>query len=244
MTQCVDPSELEEGALIAFVDGRRTPLDRASARVQAHLDRCPHCRAQVAVLHCTLAQLRAQLYRTSCPAPEELGLYQLNLLPPDEQLVIARHVRECPHCRRELDQLAGTEERPSLLERVRSAVRAHSEHLIEAQLIPVTGQAAAAFRGPAARSQRFRADDVELHVSVYPGHNRGRRTVMGRISLHDGTVSPPLGTEIWLMQGDEAWAAAVEAEGVFTFEDVVLGAYALSLEWEGQVVVVKEVVVS
>jgi hypothetical protein len=50
--------------------------------------------------------------------------------------------------------------------------------------------------------------------------------------------------EIWLMQDGEAWAAAVEAGGVFAFENVSPGTYALSLEWAGQAVVAREVVVS
>lgn len=233
MSKCIDPSEVKEGSLAAYIDGQ------ASEKVRAHVERCPHCAAQVEAQRRTTAIARAALYRLSCPDSEELGLYQLRLLPASEQLIVARHVRECPHCQRELAELARADDAPSLPERVRQAVS-----VIEARLTPMPHQAARAFRGPSASSRRFRTDDLELHVSVQPGHGRGRWTVMGRLSPLDSNASLSPGMEIWLMQDGEAWAAAVETGGVFAFEDVSPGTYALSLEWAGQAVVAREVVVS
>ncbi len=82
MNKCVNSSELEAGSLMTFIDGG------ANEQVQAHLARCPHCAAQAMTYRRTEALLQARLHRISCPAPEELGLYQLNLLPANERLII------------------------------------------------------------------------------------------------------------------------------------------------------------
>ena len=224
---------MEEGTLAACIDGQ------ASKEALEHLANCPHCAAQVEAHRHTTAIVRAVLHRFSCPAPGELGLYQLLLLPSSEQLIVAKHVRECPHCQRELVELAQTDGQPSLLKRIREAV-----NVIEAELVPIPWQTVSAFRGTSTFSQRFRAAELDLHISVQSGHSRGRRTLIGRLLPHDTTISPSPGAEIWLIQDEQAWAAAVEAEGVFAYEDVTPGTYALSLEWEGQVVVVKEIVVN
>lgn len=53
----------------------------------------------------TEARLTAILYRAFCPEPSELGEYHFELSPPDRAAFINDHLRECPHCRRELQQL-------------------------------------------------------------------------------------------------------------------------------------------
>ena len=233
MSECVDPLELEEGELMAYVDGQE------SERVQAHLARCPHCVAQIAAYRHTAAVLRATLHRLSCPSPEQLGLYQLNLLPAEERLILARHVRECPHCARELEELARVGDRPSFLERLHQAVG-----VIEAVLLPAHRLQTAPLRGPHSALQRFRAEGVDVHVSVQAGHSRGARTVMGRLVPHDQASLLAPGLEAWLMRGQEAWAAPVEAGGIFTFEEVEPGEYSIGLEWNEQAVLVRGVKVT
>jgi len=232
MSECVDPLELEEGELMAYVDGQ------SDEKVEAHLARCPYCAAQVATYRRTAAVLRAALHRLSCPSPEQLGLYQLNLLPAGERLVLSRHVRECPHCARELEELARVGDSPSLLERLRQAVG-----VIEAVLLPTPRLQAVPLRGTLPALQRFRAEGVDVHISVQPGHSRGARTVMGRLVSHGGGEAslPAPGLEVWLMRGEEAWAASVEAGGIFTFEGVEPGEYSVGLEWDGQAVLVRGV---
>jgi hypothetical protein len=53
----------------------------------------------------TEARLTATLYRAFCPETSELGEYHFELSPPDRAAFIHDHLRECPHCRRELQQL-------------------------------------------------------------------------------------------------------------------------------------------
>jgi hypothetical protein len=203
MSECVNPSEAEEE------------------------------NAQTAAQRQVLAVLRATLHRRSCPAPERLGLYQLNLLPAGGRLILAKHVRECPYCERELETLARAGDRPSLLERLRQAVG-----VVEAALLPAPRLQALPLRGALPALQRFRATGVDIHISVQPGHSRGTRAVMGRLLPQDETAGPISG-EVWLMRGEEAWAAPVETGGVFTFEEVQPGTYSLGLEWSEQAVLAR-----
>jgi anti-sigma factor RsiW len=230
MSKCIDPPELEEELLLAYIN------EQASKEVQAHLARCPHCAARADAYRRTRALLRATLYRHSCPAPEHLALYQLNLLPSAERLILAKHVRVCPHCKRELEELAREGDRPSLLERLRQAA-----DVIEATLLPAPRLQVAPLRGALPELQCFRSKEVDIHLSVQPGHSRGTRTIMGRLVPLGKTASPTTDREVWLMHGDEAWVASVEDEGVFTFQGIEPGEYSIGLEWDGQAVLIREV---
>lgn len=234
MNECVNPLELNEGDLMACVDGR------ADARVQAHLSRCPYCQAQVDVYRSVTHLLRETLYRRSCPAPEQLALYQLNLLSPRERLVMSRHIRECPHCRQEIDELACEEDKPSLLERLRQAIG-----IVEAVLEPVSYVHARQVRGledePAL--QRFRAQEIQVNISVQEGYNRGWRTVMGQLLRQDEILPIPADLTVWLMQDKEAWAAPIEGDGTFLFEEIEPGKYSVGFEWQEQLVLIREIVV-
>jgi hypothetical protein len=51
------------------------------------------------------SRLTAILFRAFCPETSELGEYHFELSPPDRAAFIHDHLQECPHCRRELQQL-------------------------------------------------------------------------------------------------------------------------------------------
>lgn len=233
MGECVAPFELAEGSLMAYADGE------ASDEVRSHLARCPHCAAQVEAYRRTAAMLRAALYRRSCPPPEQLGLYQLNLLPAKEKLIVARHVRECPHCRRELDELAQVGDKPSLLKRLRQVI-----DVVEAILLPPPRLKAASLRGVSFTSQRFHTDDLDVLISLQPSHSRGRKTIMGRLLPRERVTQTDPTQEVWLIQGDEAWALPVETGRTFTFNDVEAGEYKMGLEWRGQAILIQKVTVA
>lgn len=230
MTRCIDPCELEEGALSAFLEN---PHD---ARIAAHLARCPHCAAQVVAYRQILAVSKTQLYRQACPATEILALYQLNLTTPAERLVIAAHVRDCLYCQRELDELARSDDAPSLFERLRQGV-----NVLTAAPVSTLRQQAPALRGETSPLLRFRAGDLEIHLSQQPGHSLGQRTLLGRLTSLVTVTSPEPGTEVWLWRADFAIVTVIEADGIFTFENIEPGQYNLGLEWQGTVVSVPEV---
>ncbi len=232
MNKCIAPQELPEGGLLAFAEGDEWP------EVTAHLACCVYCREQVQICRRELAQLRIGLYRYSCPASETLGLYQLRLLSAGEQLMVAQHVRECPHCRQELDWLARGANALPLWERVRQQVG----EILEATLRPGLPVQAAPVRGGPPTMQRFGAGEVEIYFTVQPGSQVGGRTLTGRVRLRIGEL--PAEMEIWLWQEEEAWAAPLEAEGLFSFDNVAPGHYTLGLEWEERVVLIPKVEVT
>ena len=96
---CVSPPEPEDTLILAYLDGE------ADLDVQAHLERCPHCRQRAAQLAALHGRLAAGLYRAVCPTPHELGEYHLGLLPPGQAAAIAQHLADCPHCTQEMAHL-------------------------------------------------------------------------------------------------------------------------------------------
>jgi hypothetical protein len=188
------------------------------------------------------ALLRTHLYRRNCPPPEQLSLYHLdkqsglNLLSAEETLIIAQHVRQCPHCQRELEDLAEPEAPPSLRARLHQAV-AH----IEAQFIPTPGWQAAGLRGQEHPPQRFRTEDLEIHLSQQPGYHHGRWMLLGRLEPRTHPIHEVEGTTVQLVQGEKIGETTVAADGTFTFEEVMAGTYDVTIAWQNQVVILREV---
>src|SRR6185503_18641157 len=96
---CISPPELEDYQLLAYLDGE------ANQGITSHLERCEYCHERANALARFQDRLKSRLYRVSCPSSLELGEYHLRLLPAPQMLLVAQHVRECPHCERELAQL-------------------------------------------------------------------------------------------------------------------------------------------
>ncbi len=99
MDNCVSPPALDDQQLLAYLDGE------GNQSIGAHLEKCPSCRERAGEIARLQNKLTARLYRLTCPSPIELGDYQMGLLPSSQRMAIAQHLRECPHCMRELAQL-------------------------------------------------------------------------------------------------------------------------------------------
>ena len=98
---CVFPPELDEKQLLLYLDGE------ANKEILSHLERCDYCREKAETLDRLQKRLTTRLYRLTCPPPIELGEYHLRMLPASQMLVVAKHLRECPHCTQEIAHLAG-----------------------------------------------------------------------------------------------------------------------------------------
>ncbi len=96
---CVFPPELDDQQLLAYLDGE------ADEKIASHLKGCVYCRQKAETLDRLQKRLITQLYRLTCPSPIELGEYHLHMLPASQMLVIGQHLRQCPHCAREIAQL-------------------------------------------------------------------------------------------------------------------------------------------
>ncbi|HLI08785.1 MAG TPA: hypothetical protein VKV40_19645 [Ktedonobacteraceae bacterium] len=89
---------INDEELLSFALGEEPLSEEASV----HLEQCATCQGRLALYRETQAFLVSRLYRHSCPDATRLSFYCANLLPPDERIHIASHLRECPLCMAEV----------------------------------------------------------------------------------------------------------------------------------------------
>jgi hypothetical protein len=240
MSECVNPAEIEEGDLMAYVDGE------ADQRVVNHIRRCAFCAEKAEAYGRIQETLRAVLHRTSCPSPETLGDFYLNVLPPGQKLVMAKHLRDCPHCARELEEYSITSPEDislGVMEHLKETITS----VIEALLIPPRPQPAAV-RGRAAHQWFYRADDLNILSGFQP--SAGRRGTLSGVIIPRGArsgdlaqrLSPLVGTQIGLFKQDEPMRSEpVNELGHFVFEDIPPGEYDLTFDWQGQMILISRI---
>jgi hypothetical protein len=231
---CVDPSEIQEGDLMAFVDGT------AGKAVAEHVRRCAACARQAKALAELQAALTSHLHRHSCPEPDQLIAYQHGELKGSEKLVVAQHLRQCPHCARELANLA-RDERAGLGERFRKALE-----ILEAAPAKPQSQAATARDGSemARPKQRvYRAGEIEIVVSQRPVWGQsGRWDLSGLVRVGGRVPETMEEARVELYRGEGVIAITfVNPHGHFVFTNVEPAAYDLALLWKGLDVRVKDV---
>jgi hypothetical protein len=206
---CINPTEINEGDLMAYVEGT------ADQAVIEHVHRCPACARQAQELATLQATLTARLYRASCPTPDQLIAYQRGELRGNEKLTVAQHLRQCPHCARELAALAHEEEEDvNPGERFRTA--------IEVRVAPGMSRTTA---------QVYRLCHVKVTVTQRLARaNPGRWDLSGHVDLGGRGPESIDGTTAELYRGEALVAiAAVSPRGQFTFRDLEPGEYYLSL---------------
>jgi hypothetical protein len=108
--------------LLAYLDGE------ADTTTIATIEGSRSARQRLEGLARLTGKLTARLYRVVCPQPNELGEFQLALLPEHQQAAIQEHLTTCPHCQAELTQLQGyladlaADIEPSLAERIHTII--------------------------------------------------------------------------------------------------------------------------
>jgi hypothetical protein len=218
---CIDPTEINEGDLMAYVDGT------ADQAVVEHIRRCPACARQAQELAALQATLTARLYRASCPAPDQLIAFQRGELWGNEKSTVAQHLRQCPHCARELAALAHDEE-----EDVNPGERFCTA--IEVRVAPGMRRTTA---------QVYRLCHVKVTVTQRLSRaNPGRWDLSGQVDLGGRGPESINGTTAELYRGKELVATiAVSPLGRFTFRDLEPADYDLNLVWGGSEVWLKNV---
>jgi anti-sigma factor RsiW len=224
---CIDPAEIQEGDLMAYVDGT------AGEAVVRHVHRCPTCARRAKELARLQATLAINLYRHSCPEPDRLIAYRQDELGGNEKLIVIQHLRQCPHCARELADLA-REERAGLGERFREAVE-----VLEAALVTPQAQVAAVRDGPGTarpKQQVYRAAEVEIIVSLRPVWGQpGKWDLSGLVHIGGQVPETIGGAKVELYRGEGSIAITmVSARGHFGLTNVDPAEYDLALFWEGR----------
>jgi len=163
--------------------------------------------------------LHSRLYRMACPAPEVLGEWHLGLL--EDADVIAAHVRSCPHCAEEVQQLAAL---------LAIGIREPPVRKLTATLLPgpLPGAPAFALRGEASlQTATYTAEGYVVVVGIEPDLQHPEvRTVLGMVTGHP----EPGGAQVFLRSEGTERTVAVDDVGQFVFADVTPGRYDL-LVW-------------
>jgi hypothetical protein len=227
---CINPGEIQEGDLAACADGR------AEAAVARHVQRCPACARRVEEMAALQATLTAGLYRHACPSAEQLIAYHHDELGGGAALVVAQHLRQCPHCPRELAGLARRERsgRPGWLQ---AAVQVVEAALVTPQRTGSSpgqaGMQAATVRGARPRPQVYRAGEVELILSLHASPAQlPRQDLSGLVHVGGQVPETVAGAQVELYR-DEGLIAITEVSrrGQFRFDAVEPAGYEISLVW-------------
>lgn len=156
---CINPKELEEGDLLAYVDGEAAP------QVRQHIADCAFCQAEVAALQQAAARLTEALYREECPDVDALLAYDMGLVSAGERRRLERHVRDCSYCRVELTELAVPMPPTAVSTRVAHQVTQLKEmgkRMLTAVLQPMPLQPALALRGTGETRHVYQVDDFQI----------------------------------------------------------------------------------
>ncbi len=215
--RCINPSEIEEGDLIAYLHGD------ASSQVAGHVARCAFCAEQVEQLRMIDAQLLAAFYRDACPTAQVLADFALNRLLATEKLRVAAHVRRCSICSGEVTAVRdlADEAPPSLLARLR-------ESLALALVARPIARVAVPARGEGWQG-RFETDDLVVTLSVQAG------SLIGRVRRRDAPSDADYSGHAWLLEekptaeGDFP-CSEIDERGRFRFIAPPAGSYALLLQ--------------
>lgn len=222
---------IDEGSLLAYLDNAVSP------EVRDQIESDPELVAQAQRLRSVESKLGQTLARAICPSATVLGDYQDGLLDTDESLRVARHAAECPHCNRELIQMAAFMDEvrrdidPGLLERMKHIVADLIRGPSPDSIIPPAARLApVGIRGAENdRNWIYQAGDYQIAITA--AHDS---EVPGRFILTGLVIGPD--TEHWraeLSSSEDshtlARIAPVDEIGGFALLGVPHGRYNLRL---------------
>lgn len=200
---------------MAFLDGEVDP------DIELHLQKCEYCRNRINTLSREQNILTSRLYRITCPPTEELGEFHLRMLSAPQMLVVAQHVRECPHCKREINQL---EEFLSDLAPASESNLLEQTKVLVARLISgqgsstVGGEPSLALRGEDSGPLTFEAEGVVIVLDIQPA-TEGKVNISGQVAADDQDLWT--GATVTLTQADGSITTdSLDDLGAFHFEQV------------------------
>lgn len=225
---CALPPELNDRELLVYLD------DEASHEVVAHVEGCSHCRERARRLARLQGRLTAELYRVRCPSPLELGEYHLGVLNRDQEVAVAGHLVECPHCSREMAQMKGylgdlsadLELSPVEKIRVWVAELVGGGEGVGRPGAPTLAPALAGLRGAEEGPRIYQAGDVQIVIEIQDDAiQQGQKMLLGLIM---GPTSGDLVAHLW-RGGEPVAEVAVDEMGNLVIGDLAPGSYELVL---------------
>lgn len=220
---CRRPPSLNEIDLIAAVDGE------AEEEVVAHLRDCPHCAQRVRDFDELQKLLRQRLYRILCPSSDDLLAYRQGWLDRQRTATLRTHLRDCPHCERELrllDEATGAPPWPPPISHLRRVV---------AMALAPKPQPVALYGGLRSAGNgyhyAYRAEHLELTLDVQHVAGRpGRVVLVGMLFDQETPPGEMQRATASLLEGDfVVRSAALDELGNFVLDDITPGDYSLSL---------------
>ena len=172
--------------------------------------------------------LQTALYRAFCPDSITLGEYFLGILAEDQASQVRKHLRECPRCQQELNQLKSfsrehnSDIELSPLEHVRQLVA----RLVDTGAFPTLTPAFQGVRGSEAEIQSYEADGYQIALDIQDDlEHPGLKAIYGLLLGLN-----PQQFEVKLIDGRATIALAeVDMYGNFWLESISPGSYTLLL---------------
>jgi anti-sigma factor RsiW len=229
---CMSPPELDEGALLRFLDGRRD--GEANQQVARHLQDCAYCRQRARRLARLQRGLTAALYRRDCPTSLELGEYRLRVLPSRRAEAVKRHLAGCPRCSAEVARLDGflAELAPELQTSATQRIKVWVAELVSAAgdfgraAGPTLAPGYAGVRGGVPGPLLYRAGDAQIALTVQP--DSGKPALVMALGLVTGVEGEGWQARLW--HGDQRVAEApVDELGNFVLAGLPPAVYGLTL---------------
>lgn|SRR5574341_864903 len=208
---CSFPPELTDQKLLEALDGI---ADEATTK---HLLGCPYCQTRANSLENMQKRLKSRLFRAACPPSLELAEFYLRTLPPPRMLVLSQHVRTCPHCTREIAQIAEFMGADTVqLDRK----PLEPAQVLRARLVEGASPAFGALRGES-HSVTLEVEGAVVTFMMQPAPN-GKVSVLGQVAAEE--QDSWTGAVVTLQQVDAPrQITAVNDLGAFSFETVQAG---------------------
>jgi len=233
-TRCIAPNEIKEGDFAKYIEGT------ASQSVRDHIAGCSACAAQVKALAQADRVLRRHLLRASCPSADALLGYVTRTLPADQQKHIAHHLKECPRCAAEVQELEQAEDTPGSL--LWQQVARTARDLIRAVIIPPRPELILALRGSPHSLVLLRAGDLNIALDVEASDSGLLFLIRGRVMKRGHPTLQVTGRPVRLIRHDAVIARQeVDELGYFVFEEIPPGEYRLVLEYGDADVIVPDI---
>ncbi len=233
--KCIAPQELEEGDQIAYIDGEASPL------VISHINQCPFCQQEVAILAHEVLLLTDAMFRPQCPDMDMLLLYSHSMISQGELQSIRRHVHTCLDCQTEMAALVQPFFEDKIADFLTTVRRKFHVALKPA---PSPRAAQLVFRGDS-EQESYSADKYQILLNKLPPIGTADFwQIEGQITCPEDPFIEWVGHVLLTLAGEEVAQAVLDEFGSFAFQNLQLSSYALYFVLPENTVMIDQIMVS